>query len=51
MHQRLALTDYLFILLIILLLTFSASYGLRNWLLNVQSETTQRIERAGEIYP
>lgn len=50
MQQRLALTDYLLILLFILLLTFSASYGLRSWLLQVNQETTTRIERAGRIY-
>ena len=51
MQQRLALTDYLFILLILLALTFSVSYGLRGWLLQVNQETTQRIQRAGQIYP
>ena len=50
MH-RLNLTDYLFIIAILLALTFSISYGLRGWLLNVSEETTTRIERAPRIYP
>lgn len=51
MYQRLNLTDYLFIVVILLLLTFSVSYGLRGWLLQVNQETTTRIEQAGRTYP
>lgn len=50
MH-RLNLTDYLFIVAILLALTFSVSYGLRGWLLQVNQETTTRIEQAGRTYP
>lgn len=41
--QRLALTDYLFILLLIILLTFGASHLLQTWLNNVAEEGRGRI--------
>lgn len=41
--QRLALTDYLFILLLIILLTFGVSHLLQTWLNKVSEESRGRI--------
>lgn len=49
MH-RLTLSDYLFILLLIILLTFGVSRLLHTWLSNVAQEASGEVERAGRVY-
>lgn len=45
--RRLTATEYLFIILTIILLAGGLSYGLQSWLTQVNAETGARIERAG----
>lgn len=49
MH-RLTLTDYLLTIIIVCAIAFGLAYGLRGWLLQVNDETSGRIERAGKIF-
>lgn len=49
--QRLTLSEFAITILFLLALVFGASYLLHSWLLQVQSETSGRIERAGKVWP
>jgi Tfp pilus assembly protein PilP len=49
MH-RLTLSDYALTILLLVALALGLSYGLQQWLTQVSSETSGRIERAGRIW-
>jgi len=49
MH-RLTLSDYALVILLLLALALGLSYGLQRWVVQVSSETSGRIERAGRDY-
>ena len=46
--QRLTLSDYALVILLLVALALGLSYGLQRWLTQVSSETSGRIERAGK---
>lgn len=48
--QRLTLSQFAFTIALLLILAFGASQLLQQVLLNMTTETSKRMERAGRIY-
>lgn len=48
--QRLTLSEFAFTIALLLILAFGASQLLQRFLLNLNQETSGRIERAGRVY-
>jgi len=50
MMHKITLTEYLFVILAVLILALGLSYGMQSWLTQVHTETGQKIERASRIF-